>query len=203
MGCVLSRAPNDFDVLEPAVGGGLVTEATPDTFLRVQAWLIPGQVGKVDSRMGLKKQINLFAFVPAGTIDVQPEGVATKTTIQRLKASEEALSIALGRTRQSCPSQQGSNPAEEVQPFMMVAGRWHLQPPSTLGPPQTQPRMKGEPCLVLKHNRFTRSQVPEFFLTHAGIAGPLPNWPVSRNTPPVSSGILIDASIAGPAAQSI
>lgn len=120
-----------------------------------------------------------------------------------MEAREEALSIASRRTRQSCPSQQRSNPSEEIQPFMMVTGRRHFQPPSTLGPPHTQPRMKGEPCFVLKHNRLTRSQVPKFFLTHAEIAGPLPFWLVDRNTPPVSSGIPIDASIAGPAAQSV
>lgn len=203
MCCLLNRAPNGLDVLEPTVGGSLVANAPPDMFLWVQAWLITGQIDEVNSRMSLKKQFNLFAFVPAGPIDIHPDGVAPEATAQRLEAREEAISIAPRRARQSCSSQQRSNPAEEIQSFMMVAGRRHFQPPSTFGPPHAQPRMKGEPCLVLKHNRFTRPQIPEFFLMHAEIAGPLPNGLVNKNTPPVLSGIPVDASIAGPAGRSV
>lgn len=75
MCCLLNRAPNGLDVLEPTVSGGLVANATPDTFLWVQAWLITGQIDEVNSHMSLKKQFNLFAFVPAGPIDIHPDGV--------------------------------------------------------------------------------------------------------------------------------
>ena len=153
--------------------------------------------------MSLKKHFNRFTFVPAGSIDIHPDGVAPETTAQRFEASKEALSIAPWCARQSRPSQQRSNPAEEIQSLMMVAGCRHFQPPSTLGPPHAQPRMKGEACLVLKHNRFTRPQILKFFLMHAETAGLLSNWLVDMNTPPASSGIPVDASSAGPAARSV
>ena len=118
MCCLLNRAPNGLDVLEPTVSGSLVANAPPDAFLWVQTWLITGQIGEVNSRMSLKKQFNLFAFMPAGSVDIHPDSVAPETTAQRLEAREEASSIAPRRARQSCSSQQGSNPAEEIQSFI-------------------------------------------------------------------------------------
>ena len=202
MSCVLNSAPDVFDVFEPAVGGSLVADATPDAFLRVQAGLVTGQVSQAEPSMGLKKQFNLFAFVPAGSIDIQPDGIAMETTIERCEASEKALPIACGRRRQSCPSEQWSNPAEKVQSFVMVACRWHFQSRSFLGPTEAQPRVKAESCLVFEDNRLMGPQIVEFFLTQAEISGPRPNWLADKNSQPVSVGIPVDASIVAPASQS-
>lgn len=197
MSCVLNSAPDVFDIFEPAVGGSFVADATPDAFLRVQPGLVTGQVSQAEPGMGPKKELNLFAFVPAGSIDIQPDGIAVQMTIKRFEANEKALSIACGHRRQPCPSEQWSNPAEKVQPFVMVTGRRHFQPPSFLGPTQAQPGVQAESGLIFKDNRFMRSQILEFFLEHAEIAGLLPNWPADKNNRPVLDGIPIDASIAG------
>jgi len=102
--------------------------------------------------------------MPTCAINIKPDGVTAKPAIEVLQHLEETLSVAAFRLDHPSTTQKRSNPAGNIQPFLMLAGCWNLQPLSDERPPSAQPRMAGKAAFVLKNDGFFRTQRFEFFL---------------------------------------
>ena len=148
--------------------------------------------------MRLNKKFYLFSSMPSGSIDIQPDRIPWEPLIEMLQATEESFSISLRQPHKALSTQQRSYPAEDIEPLAVLAGGRDPKPFSSLCPTDPQTRMQGETGLVLKDDRLSGSQGPQFFLTICGTSCFLRPGPASRNSWLSSNDTLIDASNIGP-----
>ena len=139
-----------------------------------------------------------FPLMPIGSVNIQPDCVATKAAIKVLQHFEEALSVAPFRLDHSSTAQKRSHPAGNIQAFLMLAGRRNSQPLSDERPTTTKPRMEGKAAFVLKNNGFFRTQRFEFFLGSWQTSSRLLPLPEDKHDWPASIGTRADASNTGP-----
>lgn len=113
--------------------------------------------------MRVQKGVHREAFVPARSVDVQPNRVATQSTSQVAQRRQKTLAIAVGMAKQCAAAQEGGHPAEEIQPLVVRTSRRDSEPVPTFGPPPPQPRVQREPSLVFEDNGLARGQCGESF----------------------------------------
>lgn len=111
---------------------------------------------------------------------------------------QESFSVPFRQPHHAPSTQQGGDPAEDIESLAMLARGGDTKPLSFLGPTHPNTRMQGEARLVLENNRLIRSQSPEFFLTPCGISSCPWLVPEDRNNSPVSGDTPIDASSTVP-----
>lgn len=198
MGSILNGFPNHIQRFKPAIGRGFISHLSPHSLLSIESRLIRREVLQGKPFVCSYKIPNLFPFVPISSIYIQPDFISFKLAIQLAETSEEALSISLGTSQHSHPSQQRSNPTENIQSFVMLAGGGNPQPLADFTPPSAQTGMQRKTGLIFKNNCFLSSQSPEFFLTWNEIFGRLRCAPEDTNIQLASSGILTDASMTEP-----
>jgi hypothetical protein len=114
--------------------------------------------------MRFEKFPDHFAPMPTCTINVQPDGVATKLAIKVPQHLEKSLSVAKFGLDHSCTTQKRGYPSRNIQTLLMLAGRRDLQSLSDKRPATAKPRMQGKAAFVLKNNGFFKTQRFEFFL---------------------------------------
>jgi hypothetical protein len=102
--------------------------------------------------------------MPTCSINIQPDCITAKLAIQVPQHLEEAFPVAPLRLDYTGTAQKRSNPAGNIQSFLMLAGCGNLQPLSDERPAPAKPRMQGKAAFVLKNNGFFRPQRFEFFL---------------------------------------
>lgn len=153
--------------------------------------------------MNSKKLFNLFSFVPAGSVNIEPEGVAAQSSIQVAQNRQKAFSIPFGGPDHSFFTQKRGHPSKHVEPLSVLACGRDSQTFPFLGPAAAHLGMEGESCFILKNNGFTRSKCSELFLYGAETsAHPEPelghrhDWPASSDNP-------TGASNTGPGAPSV
>jgi hypothetical protein len=144
-----------------------------------------------------------FAFMPIGSVNIQPDCVATKAAIKVPQHLEESISVAAFRLDHSSTAQKRSHPAGNVQSLLMLTRCRNLQPFSNERPTASKPRMQSKTAFILKNNGFLRTQRCEFFLGSWRISSrPQPllgdryNWLASADTP-------VDASSTEPDGLSV
>ncbi len=190
--------PNKIETFEPAICRRFIANLTPDPLLWIQPGLIARQVPQAKPHVSSYKQINLFPLMPSSSIYVKPDDIASEPAIKILQTGNEPLSISLRPSDHSSPAQPWSYPSKQIQPLAMLAGCGNAQPTPSSGPPHPQPRMKRKSRLVLKDDRFLRSQPAEFFLRPDEIAGPLHSCLEDTYIPLASVDTPIDASKTEP-----
>lgn len=163
--------PDRVEILKPAVGRRLISHAAPDPLLRIQAWLVAGEIVQVEAGVRVEERLHLLPAMPSRPIDIEPESVAPKPAIHMPKPQQESSTIATWHLDHAIASQQGSHPAREVEPLAVLAGSGNAQPLLSFGPPPAQPGMERKPRLIQEGHGLPRPQACEFFLTPAGSAG--------------------------------
>jgi len=148
--------------------------------------------------MRFQKLSDRVTFMPTCSINIQPDGIASKATIKVLQHLEEPIPVSPLRPDHPRTAEKWGYPAGNIQALMMLTGCRHAQPLSYKRPTTAEPRMQGETAFVLKNNGFLRPQRVEFFLGSWQTSShprPLPgdryDWPASIDTP-------VDASNTGP-----
>lgn len=198
MGSLLNSFPDHIQRFKPPISRGFISYLSPDPLLSIEPRLVRRKVSQANTSVGPQKTPNLFPFMPAGAIHIQPDLIPLKPTINLAETGQESISVPLGTPQQSHPSQQRCNPAEDVQPFMMLAGSLDPKSVTDFAPPSTKTRMQGKTCLVLKDDGLFSFQRSEFFLTCGGTFWHPRYVPANRCIPLASSDTPTDASTTGP-----
>ena len=136
--------------------------------------------------------------MPTCPVNIQPDRVTTKLTVQVPQHLKKAFPVAPFRLDHSGTAQKRSNPAGYIQSFLMLAGCGNFQPLSDERPAPAKPGMQGEAGFVLKNNGFFRPQRSEFFLAPSRTFSRLRPLPEDTRDWPASNGIQVDASSVGP-----
>jgi hypothetical protein len=140
--------------------------------------------------------------MPAGSIDIQPNRIASEPSIKVPENLQKSLSISSFCLHHPIASQQGSHPTRYVQTFLMLARCWNPKPLPNAGPSPTQARMQGKTGLVLENHGLFRTQGLEFFLIPFQISEPLRPSLADKHGRHASACTLTDASSSGPGAPS-
>ena len=183
---------------KPMIRRRFVTNPPPYSLLDIQPRLIAWQIAHRQSPVMLKKNVDLFAFMPSGAIHQEPDLVASQASIKLLQAQKKAFSIPLGLTYQSRFSQKRGHPPKNIQPRLMLARGRNPKSPAALGPAHAQTRMESKARLVFKHHGLLGPQIFEFFLTPWQISWPPPSAPEDRHSCCVSDDTPIGASTSEP-----
>jgi len=148
--------------------------------------------------MRFQKLPDRVTLMPTCSINIQPDGIASKATIKVLQHLEEPIPVSPLRLDHPRTAEKRGYPAGNIQALMMLTGCRHSQPLSYKRPTTAKPRMQSETAFVLKNNGFLMPQCVEFFLgpwQTSSRPRPLPgdryDWPASIDTP-------VDASNTGP-----
>jgi len=113
--------------------------------------------------MRCQKGLHLIAPVPHGTVNVQPDDVATECAPQVAQGGEKPLVVAMGMTQHATTSQQRSDPPEDVQAFPMGTARGHPEALAAFRPASPHAGMECEAGLVFEDNGLARGQCGESF----------------------------------------
>jgi hypothetical protein len=190
----LNSIPNKIESLKPTIRRSFIANLTPDPLLRIQPRLITRQVPQTKSHMSSYIQINFLSLMPSGAVHIKPDRIPSESAIKILQASHKSPSISSRPSDHPSPTQQRGDPSKQIQSLAMLARGRNAQALSSPRPPHTQPRMKRKSRLVLKDDRFLRSQPPEFFLRPDEIAWPLHSSLEDTYIPPASVDTPIGAS---------
>jgi len=147
--------------------------------------------------MALEKELNFFAFVPFGAVNVEMDGVTPERTEHMLENKQESLAVTLSCADETFPSQEGRNPARQVEPFPMLAGSWDFETFTSPGPAPSEARMETEAGFILKDDRFIGFKLGEFFLTAPENRWRLWPEPADKHIRPVSDCNQDDATNIG------
>jgi hypothetical protein len=190
----LNSIPNKIETFEPTIRRGFIANLTPDPLLRIQPGLITRQVLQTKLHMSSYKQINFLSLMPSGSVHIKPDSIPSESAIKIPQTGNKSLSISSRPSNHPSPTQQRSHPSKQIRSLAMLTRGRNAQALSSPRPPHTQPRMKRKARLVLKDNRFLRSQPPEFFLRPDEIAWPLHSSLEDTYIPPASVDTPIGAS---------
>ncbi len=186
-----NRYPDFIQSLEPIVGGCFITYLPPESFLRIQSWLIRRQIFQAQTPMGFKKNLSLFTPVPSGSVDIKPDSIIFKYSIKMLKTSQKAIPIAFRSFYHSTFTQKRCNPAKNIESCAMVAGSGNSHASSSFCPYSTNSRMQRKTSLVFEDNRLTRLKRPKFFLKQRETPSLLLSAPEYTSNRHASSNTLI------------
>jgi hypothetical protein len=139
-----------------------------------------------------------IAPMPTSSVNIQPDGVATKLAIKVPQQFEKALSVATFRLDHPGTTQKRSHPAGNIQTFLMLAGCRNFQSFSDKRPDAPKPRVQSKTAFVLKNYGFFRTQRFEFFLGSWRIFSRLLPLPGDKRDLHVLTDTQVDASSIGP-----
>jgi hypothetical protein len=163
-GGALHGVPDLIEGFEPAVGGGLVTDSSPDAFLHVQGRLIGGQVTQPQPWVSAQELTHGFAFVPTGAVDIESDLVALQAPIEVPEHGEEAVAVSVFGADHAVAVEQGCHPAGKVETSAVLAGGGYAQALPAFGPATAEARMQGEAGFVLKDHGLISLEMAQFFL---------------------------------------
>ena len=152
--------------------------------------------------MCLKEEVDGFSFMPAGSIQIKPDRISPKSSVEMSQNLHESLAVSSLCSNHPEAPQKRRHPARQIKTVLVLARRRDAIGMSSLDPPPSQSGMQRKSRLILKNHRLPRPQILKFFLTSGGIASPLPPGLEDRNNWPVLADIPIDASISETAAPS-
>jgi hypothetical protein len=198
----LDRFPGDIERFKPAIGGGFISNPSPDPLLNVKARLVRWKVLQMKTLVGLHESLDFLPFVPFCAVNIKPDLVTSKTAIEMLETSKEPFSVSFRTSQHAMSSQKRGNPTEQVQPFAMLACRRHSQPLAHLAPSHTKTGMQGETRFIFENNRLFSFQGPKFFLTSGETSWHPRSEPACRYALLASSGTPTDASTSEPGGPS-
>lgn len=121
--------------------------------------------------MFFKKLFDGFASVPAGPVDIKPNGISFKPSIKVAQKFEKPFSIPPFCLNHAIASKQRIDPPRYIQTDTMLAGRGNLKTLSFLRPAPAKPGMHRKACLILEYNCLFWPQGLKFFLKPAGTFG--------------------------------
>jgi hypothetical protein len=193
----LNSFPDQIQRLKPAIGCGFVAYLPPDPLLGVEARLVGREIDETNSLVSSQEDSDLFAFMPPRAINIQPNLIPLKPTIELPETIQKSIPVALRAGQHSHPTQQRGNPPEDVQSFPMLTGCEHLQSAANFTPPSAKTRMKGKARFIFKNNSLFSCQQLEFFLRSDEIFSHPRSALADTCIRIFSSGTLIGASTTG------
>jgi len=199
----IDGVPGFIQGRKPMIRRRFVTNAPPYPLLDIQPRLIARQKRQRQSSVMLKKNIDVFAFMPAGAVHQEPDLVVSQASVKPLQAQKKAFSIPLGMTNQPRFSQKRGHPTKNIQPCLMPACRRNSKSPAAFGPAHAQTRMESKACLIFIHHRLLRPQIFEFFLRSWQISWHPPSAPGDKHSCCVSADTPIGASTSEPGGPSV
>lgn len=194
MECSVYRFPGSFKTFEPLISGRFVAHFTPKSLLHIQTRLIRWPVPQAKFSVGLDKDFHLLPSMSPGSIHIKPNLEAPQMPIKMLQTFHKVPLIPSRGPDQSLSTQQGSHPAKDIEPFLVLTGGGDTQSLPLLRPTDPQARVQREPRFILKHNRLINSQGAKFFLTPCGIVPHPPTVPEDTNNWPALGDTPVDAS---------
>jgi hypothetical protein len=150
--------------------------------------------------MRSEEKVDRLAFMPAGSVHINPDRVIPKSPIEMSQDLHEPLAVSSLCTNHSEAPEKGRHPPRQIKTLLVLARCRDAKRMSSLSPPPPQSGMQAEPCFILKNHRLPRPQILKFFLTPGEIVSPLRSELEDRNNWLVLADIPIDASISGPVA---
>ena len=129
-----------------------VAQLAPDSFLRIEPWLVGRQVFHLDLGMGRQVLLDPRSPMPARSVHEQMQDLSLPPSSQAGQPGEETLRIAPRRAHHPLPTFQGGHPAKDIQASPMVAGRGDAEGLAASRPHPADPRVFGKARLVLKHH---------------------------------------------------
>ncbi len=153
--------------------------------------------------MALEKELDLFALMPFSAVNVEMDGVTPEGTEHILENKQESLAVTVSCAYEAFPSQEGRNPARQVEPFPMLAGSWDFEALTSPGPTPSEARMETEAGFILEDNRFIGFKLGEFFLTAPENRRRLWPEPADKRSRPVSDCNQGDATSIGTGVPSV
>lgn len=148
--------------------------------------------------MFFQKLSDRIPFMPSCSVNIQPDRVAAKSTIQVLQYLEKPLAVTSFRLDHPCATEKRSYPPGNIQTFLMLTGCHNLQPFTNERPTPAQPGMQGEAAFILENNGFLRPQRAEFFLNPSQTSLRPQPLPGDRCDPLASAETQDDASSTAP-----
>lgn len=157
----------------------------------------------MNAGMALEKELDLFALMPFSAVNVEMDGVTPEGTKHMLENKQESLAVTVSCAYEAFPSQEGRNPARQVEPFPMLAGSWDFEALTSPGPTPSEARMETEAGFILEDNRFIGFKLGEFFLTAPENRRRLWPEPADKHSRPVSDCNQGDATSIGTGVPSV
>ncbi len=194
----MNSFPDQIQRLEPAICCGLIPYLSPNPLLGIEPRLVWRKIGDTDPLMGSQEGSNLFPFMPTGAVDIQPDLIPLKPTIKLPETIEESIPVPLRTSQHSHLAQQGCNPTENIQSFLMLTGGEHPQSATNLAPSSAKTRVQRKTSLIFKDDGLLICQRSEFFLKCDEISSHLRSVPADTCTLIFSSGSPVDASTTEP-----
>jgi len=190
------------ETIEPDIARDFISALSPNAFLFIESWLVRRKVLEIDPGMVLEKELDWFALMPVGAINIKKDGIAWQSSEHVLEDIEESLPVAPGRAYDSFPPQQGCHPAGQVEPLSVLAGGGDFETLALLSPTSPKAGMETEASFILKDNRFIGFESGQFFLTPDG--NRLNPWPEpgDKHSQPVSDCNPSGATSIGPVVPS-
>lgn len=148
---IADRALDKIDCRVVAVRRDFIANEMSDCFLGIQFRVIRGQVLHLDFRVVDHKISHLAALVPRRAVDVRVDLPALDPLAQVLEEREKTLSVSFGPTEESMPTIERFDPAEKVQPLVVLTRRRDDRLSPAPRPDSTELRMQREPAFVRKH----------------------------------------------------
>lgn len=199
----LDRGPDLIQAIEPPIGGGFLSDATPDSFLQVQSRLAGGQVDQMQPPMSGKKLFHRVSSMPASPVHIEPDRTPSQSAVKVLQDSEQSMTVSAGGLNHSVSPQQRSHPAGKVQTLTVLSGSGNSQTVAPFGAAPPQTRVRREATLVLEDHGVSGARALKFFLRPAGtcerrglVIADKRGWLVSSDSP-------TDASTSEPALPSV
>lgn len=113
--------------------------------------------------MFFKKLFDGIASVPAGPVDIKPNGISFKPSIKVAQKFEKPFSIPPFCLNHAIASKQRIDPPRDIQADTMLAGRRNLKTLSFLRPAPAKPGVHRKACLILEYNCLFWPQGLKFF----------------------------------------
>lgn len=157
MSCSLNSIPDSIQIVEPAIGSCFIADLTPNPFLHIQARLITWQIFQPQPNVSLKEDIDFFSPMPSSSVNVEPDCIIFKSSINVFETGNEAFTVAPRRSDKFSFTQKKSYPAKNVEPASMVAIGKDTKSLSSLGPSHADSGVQYKPRLIFEDNCLVRS----------------------------------------------
>ena len=193
----MNRNPRFLQCRKPMIHRRFITNPMPYPLLNIQSRLIIRQILDRQPPMVLKKNLDVFAFMPTCAVHIKPDLVSSQSPVKIAQTQKKSFSIPLGMPNQPRFSQERRDPNKDIQPRLMLTRGQNTKPPAAFGPAHAQTRMERKARLIFKHDRLLRPQIFEFFLKPEKISWPLQNGLEDRHNCYTSDDTPSDASTSG------
>jgi hypothetical protein len=141
--------------------------------------MIFGDIVDFQTKIPTKKPIDFWPFVPSGLVYPKINKILPVAAEDRPKHSQESIRIPFRLPDHPVIASNRIDPAEYINPFMMLAPRPNHRLLASFRPHPPEFGMETEPCFIRKQDQslpLTSPKAEEFFLMSAETPSHLLPW---------------------------